>query len=330
MQELQHDNTYMLAKKRQGTIGMSLCLFLIVWIAVAYVLGMCYSQFVPRGIVSNSLGTILVSDVAQYLVALPIAMFAMHTVPVAATRQFTMRLRQFGGFFAASVPIMYIGNMLGIVLALLLTGGKAENHVSEIIESGSTWETMVFVVILAPIMEEWLFRKQILSRLRVYGEKRAIVFSALAFALFHMNIFQFFYAFGLGLVFGYMYVRTSRLRYSILLHMIVNFQGSVVALWLEKQLVDASGNMVDIDKLSNQELTNLPAGFMLAGIYGMFMLVMLVIGIVLLVRRRRYLVFFDAPTELPKREGRKALYGTVGVIAFLIIAIMMNVMMLFA
>ena len=58
--------------------------------------------------------------------------------------------------------------------------------------------------------------------MRRYGEKTAIVFSALAFALFHMNLFQFFYAFGLGLIFGYVYTRTSRLRYSVLMHMLID------------------------------------------------------------------------------------------------------------
>ncbi len=330
LQDLQHDDTYLMARKRQGTVGMSLCLLLVVWIAIAYALGICYSLFMPKNVISNSLGTMLISDISQYLVALPIAILVMRKVPIVETKQFTMKLRQFGGFFAVSIPIMYVGNFIGIGLALLLTAGKAENRVSDIVASGDLWETILFVVIIAPIMEEWLFRKQILGRLRVYGEKRAIVFSALVFALFHMNIFQFFYAFGLGLVFGYMYVRTSKLRYSILLHMLVNFQGSVVALWLEKQLVDASGNMIDVDKLTNQELSKMPIGFVLAGIYGMFMLAMLVIGIILLVRRRKYLVFFNAPNELSKKDGRKSLYGSIGVIAFLIISIMMNVLMLFS
>ncbi|MFU0519608.1 lysostaphin resistance A-like protein [Gardnerella swidsinskii] len=332
MQDLQNswrDDTYLLARKRQGTIGMSLCVFLVVWIAVAYVLGVLSSQFVPKSMLSDSLNTLLVSDISQYLVALPIAMLIMRTVPAAKTRQFSMKFSQFGGFFAVCIPIMYIGNIVGVFLATVLSGGKAENRVSDTIAAGNMWETFIFVVILAPIVEEWLFRKQLLSRLRAYGEKRAIVFSALAFALFHMNIFQFFYAFGLGLVFGYIYIRTSKLSYSIFLHMIVNFQGSIVAMWLEKQLVDASGNMIDVEKMSRQELTRLPTGFILAGIHGMFMIAMLIVGVVLLVRRRKYLVFFNAPQELPNKAGNKALYGTVGVIAFLIISILLNLLMLF-
>ena len=44
-----------------------------------------------------------------------------------------------------------------------------------------------------------------------------------------MNLFQFFYAFLLGLMFGYVYTRTSKLRYSTAMHMIINFNGGVLA-----------------------------------------------------------------------------------------------------
>lgn len=330
MQDMQYDEQYLLAQKRQGTIGMSLCVFMVVWIAAACALGVCFPYFLPKEFLEKSIGTILVSDIAQYLIAIPIAMLIMRAVPTLASHEFPMSLRQFLGFYAVSVPVMYGGSLIGAILASFITDGKAENRISETIASGNMWETLVFVVILAPIVEEWFFRKQILSRLRAYGEKKAIVFSALAFALYHMNIFQFFYAFGLGLILGYMYVRTSKLRYSIFLHMIVNFQGSIVFLWMLKQMTDAKGNLIEVDKLSNEELMNLPYGFVLAGLFSIFVFAVFVVGIVLLVRNRRYLVFFDAPLELPKKDNLKSLYGTVGVITFLIISVILNVMMLFS
>ena len=86
---------------------------------------------------------------------------------------------------------------------------------------------VVFLVILGPIFEEWMFRKQLIDHTRKYGEKTAILLSGLAFGLFHMNLFQFFYAFLLGVMFGYIYMRTSKLRYSTAMHMIINFNGAV-------------------------------------------------------------------------------------------------------
>ena len=124
---------------------------------------------------------------------------------------------------------MFLGNMIGNILSAGATDGQATNRINDVI-LGSDWRVnALFIGLLAPVCEEWIFRKEIISRLRRYGEKTAIIFSALAFALFHMNVFQFFYAFGLGLMFGYVYTRTSRLRYSVAMHMLINLNGSVLA-----------------------------------------------------------------------------------------------------
>ncbi len=325
----QHPDAYTIARRRQGSVGVSLCVFLFTWILATLLIGELIGLFVPKGVLSPSLSSFVSSDVAQYLIALPLAMLVLRRTPAIETRKFTMSLRQFGGFFAVSVPIMYAGSYIGLVASALISGGKAENRIADVVAGGNVWETLLFVVFLAPVVEEWLFRKQIIDRLRVYGEKRAIVFSALAFALFHMNMFQFFYAFGLGLVFGYMYVRTSQLRYSVFLHMIVNFQGSVIAMWISNNMMDSNGDLIKVENLNTQEIADLAPGFMFIGLYAMFMIVMFVFGIVLLARRKRYLEFYDSPLEIRGTAGTKALYGTVGVMGFLIASVLLNLLMLF-
>ena len=320
MFEHERDKIYAVAKRNQCILGASLCLLLIVWIAASFAIKIFFDMYSLEKVLGSSLYTFLISDISQYAIALPLALIVMHFVPTLRVKQMPMKFKHFIGFFCVSIPIMFLGNIIGVVMSSAISGGGAEDRVSDLISSSDTLETFVFVVILAPLVEEFLFRKQLIDKLRVYGEKRAIVFSALAF-----NLFQFFYAFGLGLVFGYMYMRTSRLRYTIFLHMIINFQGSIVAMWLEKQLVDASGNMIDIEKMSIQELASLPTGFILAGIYGMFMIAMLIVGVVLLIRCRKYLVFFESPKELSKKDGIRTLYGNIGVIAFLAITVFMSV-----
>ena len=62
-----------------------------------------------------------------------------------------------------------------------------------------------------------------------FGEKPAVILSGLAFGLIHGNLTQFFYAFGLGIAFGYIFVKTGKVKYPIILHMIINFLGSVVS-----------------------------------------------------------------------------------------------------
>lgn len=81
---------------------------------------------------------------------------------------------------------------------------------------------LVTTVIAAPILEEAIFRGCILESLKKYSTSFAIVFSSLLFALLHMNLAQGLPVFGMGLIFGWMYVRTGSLPMTITLHMINN------------------------------------------------------------------------------------------------------------
>ena len=74
--------------------------------------------------------------------------------------------------------------------------------------------------LIAPAAEELLFRRLLLRRLRPYGERFALVASALCFGLFHGNLNQFFYAF--LLVLAELALSTGCLWQAVLLHALVN------------------------------------------------------------------------------------------------------------
>jgi hypothetical protein len=56
----------------------------------------------------------------------------------------------------------------------------------------------------------------------VYSDTSAVVISANLFALMHSNIEQLLYTFVAGLLFGWIYVRTKKLIYPIILHFLNN------------------------------------------------------------------------------------------------------------
>ena len=87
---------------------------------------------------------------------------------------------------------------------------------------GSIPEWLIAIV-GAPLFEETIFRKFLIDRLHPYGERLAVIFSALVFAMAHQNGMQFFLAFFLGIVFGIVYLRTGKLGYTIFLHFMINF-----------------------------------------------------------------------------------------------------------
>jgi membrane protease YdiL (CAAX protease family) len=83
--------------------------------------------------------------------------------------------------------------------------------------------SIIFVCILAPALEEMLFRGVILrSFLNQYPRPTAICISAGLFGLAHLNIYQFVVAFFGGLIFGWLYERSRSIWPCILLHSAYN------------------------------------------------------------------------------------------------------------
>lgn len=84
-----------------------------------------------------------------------------------------------------------------------------------------TFSMFLYVGLFAPVFEEILFRGFVLRTLEPYGKKFAIFASALLFGLFHGNAVQTPFAFGVGLVLGYVAAEYS-IGWAMVLHMINN------------------------------------------------------------------------------------------------------------
>ena len=125
----------------------------------------------------------------------------------------------------ALVGVCYAAN----ALTLLLTGGgQAASAVPE--EPAAL--LAVRVCVLAPLAEEFVFRRLLLERLRPLGERFALAVTAVCFAVFHGSAGQLLYALAAGLVLGAAALRTGRLWPSILLHVVNNLTALLAPLWL--------------------------------------------------------------------------------------------------
>ena len=93
----------------------------------------------------------------------------------------------------------------------------------------SLWGSLLVLVIVAPVTEELLFRGIILRGfLSHYGPGKAILASALLFALFHVNPWQFVSAAWLGALFAWWFVRTRSLVPCLFGHALSNGMPSIV------------------------------------------------------------------------------------------------------
>ena len=81
---------------------------------------------------------------------------------------------------------------------------------------------ILYLLIVAPIAEELIFRGLVLKTIAPYGKKLAIVVSAALFGLMHGNLNQFLGAFVCGIVFAAIDVKYGSILPSIIIHMLNN------------------------------------------------------------------------------------------------------------
>ena len=136
----------------------------------------------------------------------------------------------------------------------------------------------------------------------------AVLLSGLMFGLFHGNLAQFAYAFSLGAFLAFIYVRTGRVVYTIVLHMGVNFIGSIVGPWV-LELADYRGLTEALRLLEEDPARGIAAidavwpGLALLGGYIAVMLGIAVTGAVLLLVHRKRLRLGSGAITIPK--GRR-------------------------
>lgn len=321
-----NEETFDLKPVRRVFSRVGLSLFVIS--AAAIILQLLWFQ-VP-GILDSSWGMWLGTFVPLYVVAVPLGLLVMKGLPAERPEDHPLGGKGFLVFLLIGYCLMYGGNLIGTLLSFLLSGGTAQNAILDFAMDSNPIK-ILFMVILAPTIEEYIFRRQLIDRTVRYGEKTAVLLSALTFGLLHQNLFQFFYAFGLGLVFAYIYTRTGRLRYSVGLHAIINFLGSVVAP-LILSMVDLEA-LANLDPAATDTEMLLLMGDMLPGLvvymlYAFLMMGLAIAGLVLLIVHHRKLLWKDAPSPLPEGTAFKTVYCNIGMGLFGLLCLCMTVLAL--
>lgn len=270
-----------------------------------------------------SYGTIS-TFIPLYIVTVPFIYWMLRRKRSHTLEQKTLSL----GFYLQVVVVafgaVYIGNYLSLGLTSLLTrsGLPTVNPVETLLGSFDIWEAFFYTVVAAPIAEELIFRKGMISLLIPYGDKTAILVSALFFALVHGNHYQLIYAFGLGCVLGYLYIKSGRLRDVIAVHALINFTGGIFPLLLTKHIDE---DFLDRMEHFSQMVEQAPAESMhllmnnilpLIGLLFLsFLTVFSIIGtMIILLKNRRSIQFNRGETPLQKGYRFKTIFLNLGTI----------------
>ena len=91
---------------------------------------------------------------------------------------------------------------------------------------GLTIPAFITAVILAPVLEELIFRGIVLEGfLRNYSPVKAIFWTNVLFGLAHLNPWQFMGAFLMGILISWVYYKTRNLLLPVLMHFVNNLGG---------------------------------------------------------------------------------------------------------
>lgn len=114
-------------------------------------------------------------------------------------------------------------NIVGELLegGLNLIGYSAMKDLESASSASSTVSMFIYASIVGPIVEELVYRGFVLRSFQKYGKLAAVIISSILFGVMHANLPQSMFAFGVGLILGYVAVEYS-IVWSIVLHIINN------------------------------------------------------------------------------------------------------------
>lgn len=324
------DDTLKQTKRHFSRLGLMFLLGTIIIYGVQIASSMIAGAVNPA-LLESTAYALLITMIPMYVIAMPLMALLIHTVPAISLEKKKMTAGQWILAFLMCYGGMYVSNYIGVIITQLIgiiKGSPVSNTILEVATSSNVWVNFFIMVICAPIAEELLFRKMIIDRTAKYGEATAVLFSGLMFGLFHGNLNQFVYAFVLGLFFGFIYVKTGNVLYTIFMHMLVNFLGSVVGVlllnWLGDDFMNALNNPADIMTYAMNNMSKLMVYFgyvvVLLGIAGA--------GIILLIVNAKKIHFRPGEVTIPKGKRFTTTIVNVGMGIYFLFWIVMIILQL--
>lgn len=202
-------------------------------VALSLVFGSLLSAFGMIPMPENIKTFVGYAAVQIAIIAVVLVYFKVRKLPVSA-----LSLDEKPKISALSLtPVMACGALAFLMIinyAAVYVYRAAGIETSVAAPSWDRWENVVLSIItmciLPAIGEELLFRGAVLGAMRRFGDKKAIVISAVVFALYHFNLAQTWYQLFYGAFLAFIVVKTDNLLYAVALHFCNNLFVQLLAL----------------------------------------------------------------------------------------------------
>lgn len=316
-------------KKHFSSLGLMYFFGALIIIGVQVAVSMLVLAFAPS-LLDNPNLSLLVSMLPTYAIAFPLTSLLIRQVPGVQMKKHNMKPTQLLGAFAISYALMYLSNLAGQFFTNIIgiiKGSPVDDAIADLVSELNPLTALFVMALLAPALEEWIFRKLLVDRTIRYGEGTAIFLSGLMFGLFHGNLNQFVYTFLVGAFWAFIYVKTGRLRYTIYLHMALNFMGSVGSLFFLDAISTLEGGSSAMNGFHFLLGMLLPLAIVIPYLIVVFGLV--ISGIVLLVTNWKRFRLIPAELFIPKEKRFSVIFLNVGMILYVLFWIIQIILQLF-
>ena len=308
---------------RMGHVCMGYFLLILVSQVAAILLDVVFSLLVPE-FTQIGVYSYIISAVSIYGFGTLAAWLALRHVDTVQIEKHRLVPSAFLKLMMIAFGLMIVGSLLGNFVNDIInavTGVRSSNYVSDLILDSEIPVAFIYTVVLGPIVEELICRKMLMRRAAWLGQKGAVIFCGLIFALFHGNLYQFFYAFGVGMLLGYVYIRTGRLSYTIVIHMVMNLIGGFLPLVFMRAIPELA------TAITPEELMAAFAAPEKAMVFGLYMLFVLaeyafgIAGIVLLIGNYRKLWRGLDDWNVPRGERLRTVFRHPGGVLLIVASI---------
>ena len=316
-------------KKHFSSLGLMYFFGALIIIGVQVAVSMLVLAFAPS-LLDNPNLSLLVSMLPTYAIAFPLTSLLIRQVPGVQMKKHNMKPTQLLGAYTISYALMYLSNLAGQFFTNIIgsiKGSPVDDAIADLVSELNPLTALFVMVLLAPALEEWIFRKLLVDRTIRYGEGTAIFLSGLMFGLFHGNLNQFVYTFLVGAFWAFIYVKTGRLRYTIYLHMALNFMGSVGSLFFLDAISTLEGGSSAMNGFHFLLGMLLPLAIVIPYLIVVFGLV--ISGIVLLVTNWKRFRLIPAELFIPKEKRFSVIFLNVGMILYVLFWIIQIILQLF-
>lgn len=277
------------------------------------------------GFIQNNL---LILNEALIVLCVAAGMLVLIGTKVSAPERAPVSAKFFLMLLCICFTVGTVGNLIGSLFLIVwntVTGSGVTNQLTEVLTNTSPWQMFLCTGLLAPVIEEFFFRKVLIDRMYRHGELAAILTSAVFFGLFHQNFSQLFYAFGLGVILAYLYCKTRSYLAVTLLHVAFNtIMGVIPALLMTPVMEYAQA----LETASEAEMMTILAEYI--GPMMLYLLYLLAVGILniagailLIVNFKKISINKNNPALTPAEKRRSAILNPGTIAAGIILTLLM-------